>query len=465
MNTALSRESRMHAWKRRVRTSAFSNLVLSCLVVAGASLTGCTIRSGSDTGIVSAFDAGTVPPTRPDTGPRVDVGAYDPFDSANACASSTIPTAEVPGSVLIVFDRSTSMQSTTAGRSRWDVARESITGVLGSVSDDLGVGLLLFPNDGGSCDVPLPDVPIAPLASSRVRIATALAEARANGSDTPAFAALLAGYEHLATDPSRGRKALVLVSDGGEGCDLARRSEVIERVQSELADYGHLTFAVGLDHSDNDMSAIAYHGGTAIDPGCRETCTTQGPCLDDADCGGAACLFLEGSRTGFCSCIDDTECFAPQTCEPPEDAGVECFCSPRRTPEECARHCAARVASRCEGPPPGGCCNYQAFAASFQADFEAALGEIAARLLDSCVFEVPRGDRPEDFDPSLVNVRVTFEDGSHVVLSRGSADREVTWDYTDASHETIVVHGAMCDRLRSESATVDIALGCPTILD
>jgi hypothetical protein len=100
----------------------------------------------------------------------------------------------------------------------------------------------------------------------------------------------------------------------------------------------------------------------------------------------------------------------------------------------------------------------------FDTEFRRALAEISSRFLDSCVFRVPRPANPADFSPTLVNVGVTFDGDARIVVPQGSDPTEDSWHYTDTEYSSIEIEGELCDRLRTESATVEIVLGCPTIL-
>lgn len=392
------------------------------------------------------------------TVPRRDGGFIDPFDPDGGCGSTAIPTTRVPGSLLIVFDRSGSM-STEVGSgtsTRWDLATAGINSVLGGISDELSAGLMLFPDDGDCGVDATPVVPVAPLSTSRMPIMNALG-ATGPGGNTPAFAALLAGYDYLDTLSSPGQRGIVLVSDGGETCDFEDRDTVFARVQMEHDRKNRLTFAVGLDYADNNLSTIAFNGGTPRNPTCLPMCTS-GSCLGTADCGGAPCVQPLAGVAGFCSCRNDGDCVAPQTCEAPA-VTIPCTLFP---PGPARDICESGNALRCEGD--SNCCHYNAAASDFRAEFETALGEIARRLLDSCVFDLPRGSDPSTFDPSQVNVGVTFGAEMRTVLGRSSDSGVDSWDFTSDAHESIIIQGPICDRLLMESATVEIVLGCPTIL-
>lgn len=416
---------------------------------------GCTAGSDLPDGDLGSWDGNMSldGSTGIDAMSRFDAAGYDPFDPDNACGASTIPTTRIPGSLLIVFDRSGSMSDTVgSGGTRWDLATAGMNTVLGGISDELNAGLMLFPGDGNCGVNATPEVPVAPLSTSRAMISSTLA-GTGPGGNTPAFAALLAGYDYLDTLTGPGQRGIVLVSDGGESCDFENRDTVFARVQTEHDTKSRLTFAVGLDYADNNLSTIAFNGGTPRNTTCLPMCTS-GSCLTDADCGGASCVTPVAGVAGFCSCRDSGDCVAPQTCESPAIT-IPCFGLP---PE----FCAAINADRCEGDAD--CCHYNAAAADFQAQFEAALDEIARRLLDSCVFDLPRGADPSMFDPTQVNVGVTFSGEDRQVLGRSTDDSVDSWDFTSDAHESIIIQGPICDRLLTGSADVQIVLGCPTIL-
>lgn len=395
---------------------------------------------GPDGSMMSGPDAWKPPPP-------------DPFDPANACGVSTVPTQQVPGSLLIVFDRSGSMDNPVrgdTGPTKWDLAKVAINNALSASGDELSAGLLLFPGSG-NCGVPgAPEVPVAPLSTSRPMIQSALNSATPSGGSTPAFAALRAGYDHLDTLTTPGQRGIVLVTDGGETCEQtqADRDAIFARVAMERSGKNRLTFAVGLAHTDRNLSNIAYNGGTGRSPTCEPECTTNGSCRTDADCGGAPCNSL-GQTIGICTCENDSHCPAAQTCEMTDPFTCNFF------PSLCMKQCAG----------PANCCHYDASDASFQSDFENALREIARRLVDSCVFEVPRGTDPSMFDPARVNVGVTFEGEDRTVLRRGYDPNVDSWNYTDDTYESLIIQGPICDRiLEGEPATVEIVLGCPTII-
>jgi hypothetical protein len=429
-------------------------------VFFSALITACSAAGGN------TRDAGLIDPNphmdggmsmREDSGRVIrDAGRIDPFDPDSGCGSDRIPTERVPGQLLLVFDRSGSMReapngedATSRNPSKWDRSRNAIQSVLASVSDDLGMGLMLFPTgEGSECDPMLsanvPQVPVAPLATNRARINSTLSGASPSGGVTPIFDAVRAGYDYLDTLTGAGQRGLVVVTDGAENCDDRDRDAVMAQVAAERENNDYLTYVVGLTTSNSDLSTMAFNGGTPRNDTCLPECTTP-VCLSNADCpGGNQCAQPLAGFPGMCACTTNADCPAPLRCE------ALPFPFPGLPPAQCS------------GTP--NCCHYDASASSFQPDFEAALQEIARRFLDSCVFDLPRGSDPTMFDPALVNVGVTFEGESRTVLFRGSDPNVSSWDFTSGEHRSIVIQGPICDRLLNESANVEIVLGCPTIL-
>lgn len=393
-------------------------LAFVVLLTAGCECT--VVRPPPDGG---RFDAGGVDGSTPprDT-PRIDA-PFDPFDPDASCGATAIPTTRIPGSMLIVFDRSSSMNdpaSGSSGPSRWDVSEDAINSVLASTSDDLNVGLLFFPTGmGDECNVTIgpgvPPVPMAPLGTNRAAIRSQLTMTPGGGV-TPVFDALRAGYQYLDSLDTAGPRGLILVTDGENNCDTATEASVLAEARERQDTFGTLTYAIGLDNSSSFLSTLALNGGT------RRSDTCIGDCVADP----LTCSMTSPCPTGMGPCL----------------LGF-CVMSGGRT---------------------GECCHYDVSSAGFRDELATALEEISEAFLDSCIFELPRGADPTMFDPGLVNVGVTFAGESRTVVGRSSDPATSSWDFTSPEHEAIVIQGTLCDRLLMSEATVEIVLGCPTIV-
>ncbi len=391
-------------------------------------------RPGSDSGLPpdsgDTMDTGAPPADSGGTHSMmsmVDTGPPPhPFHPANGCGAAAIETQQLPGSVLLAFDQSASMQADTDGErpavgpSKWDLATGAITTVLGSLPDELSVGLLLFPDpDGGDCSVePSPQVEVAPLSETRAAINSALSRTP-DGGNTPAIAAVEAAWAYMLPQPFPGQRGVILVTDGAENCDVddGDVANFHNQARTNNLAFGVTSYAVGLTTTNNLLSGLAFNGGTPRTPACQAMCTTEGErCTSSAECTGGTCSNLP---------------------------------------------IIGRV---CVGGTSSECCHYDISEGAFRAEFEMALREIAESFLDSCVFDLPRGDDPSRFDPALVNVGVTFEGEERRVLSKSDDPAVDSWNYTSPSNESIIIQGPLCEELLEGDATVEIVLGCPTIL-
>jgi hypothetical protein len=325
--------------------------------------------------------------------------------------------------MLLVFDRSASMNdpaSGMSGPSRWDVSESAINSVLATTADDLNVGLLFFPTGTApECDVVLapgvPQVPMASLGTNRAAIMSQLTMTPSGGV-TPVFDALRAGYAYLDSLDTAGPRGLILVTDGENNCDGRTEDSILAEARERHDVQGYLTYAIGLDNSSSFLSTVALNGGT------RRTDTCIGDCVADP----ITCSMTSPCPAGMGPCL----------------LGL-CVTSGGRV---------------------GECCHYDVSSAGFMAELTAALEEISRAFLDSCIFELPRGADPTMFDPGLVNVGVTFAGEPRRVVGRSTDPMTDSWNFTSADNEAIIIQGALCERLLMSEATVEIVLGCPTIL-
>ena len=411
--------------------STHRRIILGLLLVTAA-LGGCATRGnpmrGGGTDLGGGSDLGGL-----DGGTPRD-GIVDPFDPDAACGYDVVPSVREPGSILVVFDFSSSMSEDADGNRRgdpdfsgdtkWELTSAAFSAVLPMLPDDVNVGLLFFPNDGadapgsGGCGVrPEAAVPIGPLASNRPALLSALARTRSpSGSNTPIKQALTSGYEVLNAVASRGGKAVILITDGAENCadgaggfTMFNPAPTYDLVHDARTTDGVKTYSVGLAGSgEGYLSEIAIQGGT------RSTDL----CAGDNYMGSLYCQER----------LNPANLFMPF-------------------------------------PSDGPCCHYIAEGTGFATQLTDALREIASRFLDTCVFTLPRGDMPGMFDPAFVNVRVVPSDGvSMPTVVRFGVDPAVnSWNFYDETNESIIIQGPICDDLKMGSGNVEIVLGCPTI--
>ncbi len=386
----------------------------------------------NDTGVFT-FDA-----QNPDSG-----GGFDPFDPNNRCAGSTIPTNRVPGTVLIVFDFSTSMRESVSGTTstRWQLATTAVRNALMALPDDLSVGLVRFPTS--ACNVATgATVAIGPLSQTRMAILASLNPSSpppSTGNATPLVQAIDRGDAVLRMAQSMGGRGLLVVTDGFQSCPVGAGSTLVgdvsmsvQRAGTRNAD-GIRTFVVGLETESGYLSQLAQAGGTArasCNPFCRQYVPRE--CASDFDCEDT-CL-----PSGICNCVRDSDCGSDLRCN--QQTGV---CDPINGNTNC--------------------CNYTIGATNFQTEFQRAIEEVSSGFRGDCTFEVPR-DPNNTFDPALVNVGVTFAGQPRVVVPSTSNTAVNGWHYTNSMNQTLEISGPLCEQLRQSQANVEIVLGCPSVI-
>jgi hypothetical protein len=322
----------------------------------------------------------------------VDAGPLTPDAS---CGHTKIAAVRAPGQVLLVVDRSFSMNEDTDGeyppkfgeQSKWEHAKKALGTVLSGLPDEMRMGLLLYPTSNDGCAVaPAPQVSIAPLGQTRSLILTYLASA---SGDTPTEGALAAAYAHVGALGGAGKRGVVLITDGAWNCGSDDGAVYASAEAARSGPKAVLTFAVGAPGSSPDgLSKLAHEGGTAKSP----------------------------------SCV------------------LDCAASPETQAQ---------------------CCHHMTNAATFEEDLEAALGEIVSSVWTSCVFAVPKGEDPAQFDPGLVNLVLAEEGKAPAFVPQGPYDG---WSWVGGGTDAVEVRGPACDAIAKGAASVQIMLGCPSVM-
>ncbi len=335
------------------------------------------------------------------------------------CGKSTFGN-EVPGSLLIILDRSGSMSEEAGGQSKWSGTKAGINAMTSAASPELETGLLPFPlgnfddaallncifnpqapgcaqvlADGGCTDVATsPAVNIAPLVQSAGAISGWLGSNDPNGN-TPTLYALKNGYEILKQHPAKGQRFALLITDGeptvytppfgglpamndmcGSQADI--ESEVLKAATAAPAINTFVIGSPGSEGAASFLSQLALNGNTAKDPNCT---------------------------------------------------------------------------------PSAGNCHYQIGSANYQQELKEVLEKIAGTISD-CIFELPEG---EDIDPNLVNVTIETDNGT-VTIYKDPAHQD-GWDYTDGTQTKIQLFGPACDLYKAQKGnSITIILGCESVL-
>lgn len=335
------------------------------------------------------------------------------------CGASTYAN-QVPGTVLIVLDKSGSMSGGNGEPDKWGPTKDAINFMMANASPELGMGLLPFPEgkfddsglalcalnlnspqcqalfaDGGCQDVAMmPVVPVGPLSQTQSQIAGWLGS-NSPGGNTPTLWALKRAYAYMSTVNVPGERFVLLITDG--------------------VPTTYTPAMLGFPESNIE---------------CKDLPDIEAEALTAAMGTPKIKTFVIGS---------------------PGSEGASDFLS--------------QVALNGETPKSPNCsaaagdCHYQIGKANFQQDLQAALNDIAGKLSE-CIFEIPDG---ENADPDYVNV-VLEVNGMETTLYKDVAHTD-GWDYTDDSHTKVELFGPACEQFKSEKgAKVSILLGCKTIV-
>jgi len=208
-------------------------------------------------------------------------------DATVTCVATMPMVTSVPPDILIVLDRSGSMNEDITGMqctngcgttSKWSITTAALASYLPMVEGSVNLGLKLFASGSNSCNVST-TAEIPPRANNAAAINTLLMTTRA-GSSTPTTAAVTNAAGYLKTLTDTNPKFILLVTDGiptcgkdmcaagvntGGGsmtqCDDANAIAAVKAVH----DMGISTFVLGVGTSsspgDGTLSQMAMNGG------------------------------------------------------------------------------------------------------------------------------------------------------------------------------------------------------------
>lgn len=366
---------------------------------APGDVTKVTLATPDGGGVAVARDVAPVPVVdRPEA----------PVTPDAACSTTTAETRRVPVNLLVVLDRSGSMNNTPASPTRWASAVSALEGLLDGLDDDIRVGLTFFPSLTGASDQPAsyvtPVVAIEPLGDNRARLVSTLRAARPLG-ETPMVCAMRGAVQAFRSFPRDGSRHVVLITDG--------------QPTSECA-----------------MDVLCNPPTFATSTACSQRTES---------------LFTDAVRSLVTLATRETPPIHTYVAGTPEAS--DAFLSDLALAGETARseHCLATT-------PPS--CHYSLSTGTFEADLTRALEDIRVRSL-SCEFEVQAD--PARVDAARVNVNFSGTSSPTPVLIPRDVTRRDGWDYSNGMR-SVVLYGPACERVRGDSrARVQILFGCPTV--
>lgn len=335
------------------------------------------------------------------------------LDHPMSCGASPFEANRVPANVLLVIDKSGSMNKTPAGFStnKWTALTGALESALTSVQDDLTFGIDLYPV-GDACHVPDGSnitVGLAQGSAHVQQIITTLAGTTAAGA-TPTAAALaraLSYYTAGSGSALPGEKFVLLATDGGPNC--------------------------------NDALACT-----------KEECThnLEGVCFDPTK---NCCTEEVGGPGANQYCLDNAETLS--SVEALRQAGIPTVVVGIPGSEAFATLLDALAVAG--GMPSDGATDYFAVTAdgSGAGGLAEVLGRVTRQLIRTCDLQL--ASVPPDLNE--LNVEV---DGA--TIPRGSADG---WELdTSTNPPTVRLKGATCTAIKSDGAvSVNVTFGCPTV--
>jgi hypothetical protein len=225
---------------------------------------------------------------QPDLGGSSSSGGNGTLDPGMACATGTASAKLASVRMLVMFDRSSSMNDKAdlqTNASRWDLASAALTSFFADpAAAGLQVALRFFPHDSpmagcndDDCSVPACAEPIVPLGTllaepmdahevALIAASVAAAPPLLGSQGTPISAALggalsWAAAQRMAAPEEKA--VVVLVTDGQpNGCGN-NITNIATLASDALTANGVRTYAIGLTGSrESDIDAIAAAGGT-----------------------------------------------------------------------------------------------------------------------------------------------------------------------------------------------------------
>jgi hypothetical protein len=220
-------------------------------------ITGST-SSGGSTGTSGGGVAGTI---------MTNTG-----NGSNDCGRKMFSVTPKPAEILIILDRSGSMQDPPDGvattMSKWSQVVPAVNQVVTDTNATVSWGLKTFPEGAGSCTVTSKiDVNVAPMNSTAVT--GAITNTTPDGDGTPTSTAIDSGVAYLKTLTDNNPKYILLATDGEPSCpgssDAARLASVASVTNAFNA--GFHTFVVGVATtkatSTTVLNQLADAGGEA----------------------------------------------------------------------------------------------------------------------------------------------------------------------------------------------------------
>jgi len=181
------------------------------------------------------------------------------------CGGSLYSADNVPPNVLIVLDRSGSMNQDISGGTKWQVAQQAISDLLMAYGDQILFGLMLYPGLDQACDTGMDCGPgnvfidVGPDTAADIDMFLGNASTCRFGTPTAENLDTLPSYPGL-EDTERANYVL-LVTDGQSTCNDPIPS--VTALRNETPEIKTFVVGFGSGVDPTELSAMATAGGTA----------------------------------------------------------------------------------------------------------------------------------------------------------------------------------------------------------
>jgi len=181
------------------------------------------------------------------------------------CNGQPYTANRVQPNVLIVLDRSSSMNEDIGGGTKWEIAKQAITDLLAAEGGQIRFGLAMYPGTNSDCSqgsrCTAGRVFVDPAASTTARINMTLGAAGTCDLGTPTAEILASLIDYAPLEDTMHPDYILLITDGQSNCD-----DPVPEVTALAGETPPVhTFVVGFgDGVDPDeLNALAEAGGTA----------------------------------------------------------------------------------------------------------------------------------------------------------------------------------------------------------
>ena len=278
---------------RRLQGQIVRALLISSVVgcgfnpgTPGESLTGGAASSGNGTGSGGGGVTGAGTGIGLSSGGGGDVGLGT---GGTTCGTAAVPVMPEPPDILIIQDKSASMQDNDADQgctggcgaaSKWSEATKAVGSVVMATQMNVNWGIKFF-SDNNACDASnAPAVGIAP--ANGTAVANAIMNTQPGGN-TPTRDAIMSGTAYLASLTDTNPKFILLATDGLPNCpsgcasmanpsktctntDNPNEDMAAEAAIAMAAAQGYQTFVIGIGSvtsAVNTLNQFAINGGQA----------------------------------------------------------------------------------------------------------------------------------------------------------------------------------------------------------